>query len=170
MKTTAKKTTALLIIALVFSFMGTIYAQNKTPDWMTQLPVKKGFVYGAGVGKSTDMSMAGEKARMNALQELTNSYTGKFETYAMKCDTVLGADNKVRQVITTIRVSQKATLTGVEVVEKVTVPQNDNTIVYLLLRLDVSNDVKTLQKEVNGNAKLKKEMKKSGLLKELDEL
>jgi hypothetical protein len=56
------------------------------------------------------------------------------------------------------------------VVEKVVVPQDDNTQVYLLLRLDVSNDVKTLQKEVNGNAKLKKEMKKSGLLKELDGL
>jgi len=88
----------------------------------------------------------------------------------MKCDTVLGADNKVRQVITTIRVSQKATLSGVEVVEKVVIPNDDNTQVYLLLRLDVSNNVKALQKEVNGNAKLKKEMKKSGLLKEMDGL
>jgi len=170
MKTYFTKAAVILVIAFAFTSMGTIIAQDKTPDWMTKLPVKKGFVYGAGVGKSTDMNMAGEKARMNALQELTNSYTGKFETFAMKCDTILGEDNKVRQVITTIRVSQKATLSGVEVVEKVVVPQDDNTQVYLLLRLDVSNDVKTLQKEVNGNAKLKKEMKKSGLLKELDGL
>ncbi len=170
MKPNFTKASAIMVIALVFALKGTILAQDKTPDWMTQLPVKKGYVYGAGVGKSSDINMASEKARMNALQDLTNSYTGKFETFAMKCDTVLGADNKVRQVITTIRVSQKATLSGVEVVEKVVIPNDDNTQVYLLLRLDVSNNVKALQKEVNGNAKLKKEMKKSGLLKEMDGL
>lgn len=155
---------------LICSFLGSVQAQNEAPEWYTNLPVKKGYIYGAGTGNSANLSMAYDKSRMAAKTELTKNYENKLETFALKCDTVLGSDNKVRQIITTTITSQSATLSGVEEVEKVVVSSNGTNIVYLLVRMDVSDEVKKLEKEIQSDAKLKKKLGKAGLLKELSKL
>jgi hypothetical protein len=160
----------VLTIALIFTFFGTIQAQIETPDWATTRPIKKGFVYGVGIGKSGDLPMASDKARLNALRDLTNNYNGKFETYAAKCDTILGAYNKVREVVRTIKLQQKAKLTAVEFADKKVDSQDGLTIVYTLLQLDVSDDIKLLKKEVESDKKLRRKMDEKGLLKILDGL
>jgi hypothetical protein len=170
MNTIRFKTFILGVSILICSFLGCVQAQKQTPEWLTKLPVKKGFIYGSGTGNSANLSMAYDKSRMAAKTALTNNYENKLETFALKCDTVLGSDNKIRQIITTITTSQSATLTGVDEVEKVVVNQNETNIVYLLLRMDVSSDVKNIEKEIQSDAKLKKKLGKAGLLKELSKL
>lgn len=165
-----KKSLAIFIIVFAFSFIGKIHAQNEIPEWIQKLPVKKGFIYGAGTGNSANLSMAYEKSSMDAKNALANNYSNKLETFAIKCDTVLGKDNQVRQIITTVTTSQSATLTGIEVVEKVVVSENGSNKVYLLLRMDVSADVKKLEKQIHSDAKLRKKLDKAGLLKELSRL
>jgi len=161
------KAASTLLLVLTFFVFRTIQAQESEPEWITKLPVKKGFVYGAGVGKSANLPMASDKARMIALTDLTKNYSGKFETFASKCDTVLGADNAIRQIVTTIKLNQQATLSGVEIEDKVVGSQDGVTVVYMLLKLDVRNDIKTIQNEVDEDTKLRKEMNSSGLMKEL---
>jgi hypothetical protein len=170
MNTIRVKTFFFGVGILVFSFLGCVQAQNEAPEWLTNLPVKKGIIYGSGTGNSTNLSMAYDKSRMAAKTALTNNYENKLETFALKCDTVLGSDNKIRQIITTIKTSQSATLTAVEEVEKFVVSENGTNIVYLLLRMDVSSDVKNIEKEIHSDAKLKKKLGKAGLLKELSKL
>ncbi len=170
MKTTRTTTAAIMIIVFIFFGTETIHAQNEIPEWITKLPSKIGYVYGAGIGKSTDLSMATKKARLIALTDLTNYYTDKFESFAIKCDTILGADNEIRQIVTSIKINQEATLIGVVEAEKAVDIQDDLTIVYLLLKLNVSADIKMLKNEVGGNSGLRKKMDKKGLLKELDKL
>ena len=170
MKTNFTKKTIIMAIAFVFSFMGAINAQNTVPEWMTNLPTKKGFVYGAGEGSSIDLPRAIDKAKIKALTELTKNYSSKFESFANKCDTVLGTDNKVSQMTVTIKSNQSATLHGVEKTDQVVSTQDSLMVVYILLKLDISNSVKMLRKEVESDAKLRKKMNKEGLLKELNKM
>ena len=155
------------MVMIVFTGIAATYAQDSIPDWFTNLPVKKGFVFGAGVGKSTDLPIATDKARMNALTNLTYNYNQKFETFAISCDSVLGPDNKIHEVITSFKIKQQAILKGVEMDKKSVDINDDKTSVYILLKLDISDDVKALQKEVDANAALRKKMNKSGLLLKL---
>jgi len=167
MKTIQTKAATILVLALVFLSISNIKAQDSLPEWMTNLPVKKGYVYGAGAGKSANLSIADDKAHMDAMVDLANNYSGKFETFSLKCDTILGAGNNARQIITKVTSSQQATLTGVEVVDKIVVKQESLNVVYTLLRMDISNDIKRVQKEIEGDAALRKKMNKKGLLKDL---
>jgi hypothetical protein len=167
MKNLSIKTTAFVAMTILVCFIYKSHAQDSIPQWMTNPPVQKGFIFGAGVGKSSDLSNANDKARMNALNDLTYNYNGKFETFAVSCDSVLGADNKMREVVTSFKMKQHATLKGTETDKKAVDIKDEVTVVYLLLKLDVSNEVKTLQKEVDANAGLRKKMEKSGLLLKL---
>jgi hypothetical protein len=44
MKTITKTSIAILLFVVTFSLNGTVQAQNQTPEWLTNLPVKKGFI------------------------------------------------------------------------------------------------------------------------------
>lgn len=170
MKTKYSKSVVIMVIAFVFSIIGTINAQETIPEWITKLPIKKGFVYGAGEGISDDLPSAIDKAKIIAVTDLTKNYLRKFELFANKCDTILGADNSVTQMIITIKSNQSATLYGVEKADQVVNTNDSLVVVYILLKLDISSSVKMLKQEVESDAKLRKKMNKEGLLKELNEM
>ena len=161
-----------IIIGVVVCFLtlNIPLSAQELPEWVTKLPVKKGFVYGVGKGESADMSMAKNIAGMNGKNELLNQYTQKFEVFAVHCDTLLGPDNKVRAVVTTIYSEKQAVLNNVELVDEKMDFNNGRCTFYLLYRIDISAEIKKVKSEVEGNEDLKKQIKEKGLLDELKNL
>ncbi len=145
----------------------TINAQEM-PDWANKLPQKKGYVYGVGRGESADMMIAKRKALLDAKADLVNHYANKFEVFAMQCDTLLGADNSIRSVVTTIQSHKETVLDNVEIVEeKMYKSENGQYIFYLLIRMNVQDDVEKLKSQVEQDNDLKNKLKEKGLLREL---
>jgi hypothetical protein len=158
----------LILISIVFlSSIHAIKAQEM-PEWANKLPQKKGYVYGVGRGESVDMTMAKRKAESDAKADLVNHYANKFEVFALQCDTLLGADNSIRAVVTTIQSHKEAVLDQVEMVEeKMYKAENGGYVFYLLVRMNVQQEVDNLKNQVEQNSDLKNKMKEKGLLKEL---
>lgn len=163
--------TVLFSMLILSTFSFKCLLGQEIPDWVNKLPQKKGYVYGVARGESVDMTMAKRKALLDAKADLVNHFANKFEVFAMQCDTLLGADNSIRAVVTTIQSHKEAVLDQVEIVEeKMYKTENGGYVFYLLVRMNVQQEVDNLKNQVEQNSDLKNKLKEKGLLKELKNL
>lgn len=165
-----KKASLNLILASILLTFGLISnAQTAAPDWSKQTPQRSGYLYAVGVAKSSDASMAHKKARTIALTELSKNYSKHFESISKTCDTI-AISNNIRTVISTMKTEHEASFVGVEEVEKVLDDSGDLLQVYLLIRIEIKDDIKTLKKAISEDKTLSKKSSKARLSEELDKL
>ena len=171
MKNCKVKLIRLTLVALMFMIPVTYSGAQDLPEWANKLPVEKGFVFGVGRAESSDMMMAKRMAMMNAQSDLVNHYTDKFEVFASHCDTLLGTNNNIRTVVTTIHSEKQAVLNNVIVQdEKMYQSKNGGYIYYVLVKIDVNAQINKVKNEMEGNSELKKQMEDKGLMNELKEM
>jgi hypothetical protein len=171
MKIYKMKLIQMVIVAFMLIAPAIHSVAQELPEWANKLPVEKGFVFGVGRAESSDMMMVKRMAIMNAQSDLVNHYTDKFEVFASHCDTLLGADNKIRTVVTTIHSEKQAVLDNVIIQdEKMYQSKSGGYIYYVLIKMDINDQINKVKNEMEGNSELKKQMEDKGLTKELKEM
>lgn len=167
------KKIAFSIVCIFVSFCYNVNAQTDSvvvPDWYINIPVEKGRVFEVAIGESRDEVMAIKKARNVALEKLSKAYKMRFDGFVAVCDSLLGANNEAGPIITAQIKSQLEYLSGVEDAKEKVFHVNGNYTCYILLQKSIVEDVKSIQKEIDANKDLKKQMKEKGLLKQLSKL
>lgn len=163
-----KNISRIVIFAITCLFAHESTAQN-APSWFEQIPQKTGYLYASAKAESADQSMAHKKARTIALGELTKNYIGKMDDFAKTCDTIVG-DNNIRKITSALKTEHQARLVNIEEVDKVIDNSDNRTVCYLLIRIEIKEDIKQLKKAISEDKVLKKKSNKDRLSEELDKL
>jgi hypothetical protein len=142
---------------------------DKAPDWMTKLPKAAGVVYANGTARSTDFSMADEKAKMIAFGRICMTAGGEVDKQGKLYRSDTGDISTETSEIAIRELCRRVDVTGADVVELKRISEGSFYRSYVLLALPMG-DANLLKK-----AKLDEEVAKSAgrrsqeAFKELDE-
>jgi hypothetical protein len=145
------------------------HAISKAPDWMTKLPKEAGVIYANGSARSTDFSMADEKAKMFAFGRICMAAGGEVDKQGKMFRSDSGDVSTDTSEVAIRELCRRVDITGTEVVEIKRVSEGQFYRTYVLVALP-TGDANQLRKDRDTQALNKDiELRKDRAFKELDQ-
>ena len=112
---------------------------DKSPDWMTKVPISSSAVYSSGTSSSGDYSMAVHKAKTDAYAKIcmTAGGTASQRTKVYKADTAQSSSELSEMVIRSS--CKEVDITGVEVSDKKIIQEGTRYRAYVLIALPIGD-------------------------------
>ena len=142
---------------------------DRAPEWMAKLPKAQGVIYANGTARSTDFSMADEKAKMIAFGRICMTAGGEVDKQGKLFRSDTGDISNETSEIAIREICSRVDVTGADLVELKRISEGSFYRSYVLLALPIG-DANLLKK-----AKLDAEVAKGAgkrsqeAFKELDE-
>ncbi|MBF0561071.1 MAG: hypothetical protein HQL37_03430 [Alphaproteobacteria bacterium] len=145
---------------------------DELPSWYTTLPTDAVSVYAAGVGASTDLQFAEDKAVLAAKRSLADHINSRLSSKMKEFLSESGAGENAQVMAESERVTSnlitEVNLSGYSITEKKFIPAGQQYRVYVLLRYPLGTANRILVDQVNKNHLLQSKVDASRAFQELE--
>ncbi|MDY0348291.1 MAG: LPP20 family lipoprotein [Tenuifilaceae bacterium] len=129
-------------------------AGSQTPDWINNPPSKRGFFVATGVGSSANISVAQQKALLDAHVNLAKQVEPEVTTETTRLANALNRKSGLKPQVKVIRKSVTANLEDVRTVEKYTSESKGIHTVYVLVEMPKKAISRSIVTQINNDDEL----------------
>ena len=142
------------------------------PDWFVSPPNDKDFIFGTGTAISRDVSIARQRAEINARRNIASNLQIYLEGITKSFEEEIGQSQEseiLQQFSAATKEVVKQTLYGTRVKEAKIVPEGDVVRFYVLMEMPVGSANKALTARISQNEQLYTLYRSSKLFEELNQ-